>query len=111
MQQHRQRNSTVFGAIAICTSVMLVGITYWMTGPGVNEFNGFNDRVFGPYYTAGAILMIGFYGLAFFTIFGVAAVATVIVWIRKGQPRWLAWTATIVTIAAPVIAVNILKGG
>lgn len=110
MQQHGQYNSTVLSAMAICTSVTLVGVTYWVTGPGVNEFNAFNERVFGKYYTAGAILMIGFYSLAFFSIVGVAVVATAIAWLRTGQPRWLTWTATVGTIVAPIVAVNFLKG-
>ena len=110
MQQQTQRNSMVLSVVSICTSIALMGVVYWLTGPGLNEFNEFNERIFGRYYTAGAILMIGVYSLAFISIVGVVVVATATAWIRKEQPRWLTWTATILAVVAPIVVVNLFEG-
>ncbi|NJN63517.1 MAG: hypothetical protein HC882_00685 [Acidobacteria bacterium] len=110
MQQHTRGRPMLFSTLSICTSAALVGAAYWLTTSGSGAFNSFNDRVFGPYFTAGAILMIAFYSLVFFAAIGVAVVATIIAWIRGESPRWLTWTATITTVAAPVVVVNLLRG-
>ncbi|MFZ4758392.1 MAG: hypothetical protein ACOYLX_09510 [Burkholderiaceae bacterium] len=104
------KRSSVLGTLAIACGALLVFATYWVTGPGIGEFNRFNEQVFGPLYTAGAILMIGVYASAFLVLAAGAAVATVLAWVRGESPRWVSWLATAVTLAAPLIAMNFLKG-
>jgi len=99
--------SPLFGAISLCASATLIVASYLITGPGVGAFNAFNDRVFSPYYTAGALLMLALYGSAFFFLVGLTWGSAVIAWVRKEQPKELLWTATAAAIAAPAIAVKL----
>lgn len=110
MQHQTQRNPTALSVGSLCTSIALVAVIGWLTGPGLSEFNAFNERIFGRYYTAGAILMLGFYGLVFFAISGTAIAAAAMGWLQKGQPRWLTWAAILAAIVAPIVALGLLKG-
>ncbi len=109
MSNVNETRSPVLGVCAIVASALLVSTIYWITKPGVAEFNAFNERVFGQYYTAGAIAMFLLYGLAFVACVGLVAVATVLAWVRNESPRWVTWAATLSTLVAPIASINLLK--
>lgn len=92
---------------AIFFGVALVGYSLWLASPAANAFN---ERVFGQLYTAGAILVILFHALIFFLLAGTAAGMAFGAWFRKEGPRWLMWTAIIAVLAAPLVAINVIKG-
>ncbi|MBX9607665.1 MAG: hypothetical protein K2Y51_15690 [Gammaproteobacteria bacterium] len=110
MHDAKERRAPVLGIVAIATSTALVCVTTWITGPGVASFNAFNASVFGRFYTAGAIAMVLFYGLAFVLVAGSAVIASVAAWMTKESPRWVTWGAIIASLVAPVVAVNLLRG-
>lgn len=110
MPEDAPPDSRKLSGISACVSLALVGFAYWVAGPGTATFNALNDRMFGRYYTAGAILMIGFYGLAFFGVVGIALAAAILSWIRKEEPRWLVRCALVVALVAPVVAIKMLRG-
>lgn len=110
MQQEMKRNPASLSIASIFISVSLVAAVSWLAGPGLSDVNAFNERIFGRYYTAGAILMIGSYGLAFSAVVGGALTAAAIGWLRKERPRWITWIALLAAIVAPVVVVNLLKG-
>lgn len=99
----------MFGTLAIAASVALVCAIFWLTRPGLAQFNAFNKEVFGQLYTAGAIAMILFYGLVFVASVGFGIAAAVYSWIRRESPRWVTWAAIAASLVAPVLAVNLLK--
>ena len=107
MQQRAPQNPALCSATSIGISGLLVAYSYWLRTPAANEFN---ERLFGQYYTAGAILMLACHGLAFFSLTGASAAATFFSWARKEGPLAILWIATITTIVAPIIAVGIIKG-
>lgn len=97
------------GAVAIATNVALVGVVYIITRPGAAAFADFSDRVFGRYFTAGAILVLFVYGVAFAAVVGLAVVTTLLAWTKRESPKWVTWVATFATLLAPLVAVRLLR--
>lgn len=110
MEPIKRKNSPVFAIAALLADAVMVASVYWVTGPGMQSFNEFNEKIFGHYYTAGAIAMIGVYVLAFTVLLGIALAATMVSWIRREFPFWITGAATAATLTAPVISVNLLSG-
>ena len=101
------RKAPVASAAAIFNGALLVGYSAWLASPAANEFN---ERVFGPYYTAGAIVTILFHGFIFFLLAGTAAGSAIYAWFRKEGPRGMVWAAVAAAVIAPLVAINIIKG-
>ncbi len=104
-----KRNTPTFAIASSATSTAFLAAVAWVTGPGLSDFNAFNERVFGRYYTAGAILMIGLYGLAFAAIAGGAAIAAAIAWRRKEEPRWIKVLATLAALGVPLLVAKLFQ--
>ncbi len=101
------RKPPAFSIAAIFAGVALVAYSLWLASPAANAFN---ERVFGQYYTAGAILVILFHGLIFFLLAGTSIGTAVYAWFRKEGPRGVVWAATVVALVAPLVAINVIKG-
>lgn len=96
----------MFSLLAVGASLALLRFVYWL---GTSAANAFNEQVFGRYYTAGAILMIGAYALVFFTLVGIAVASCAFAWMRNEVPVWLRWTATLISAIAPLVAASLMK--
>jgi len=53
--------------VAVVLAISLICLAGWLRTPGAAAFN---EQAFGRFYTAGAILMIGFYLLIYFGLVG-----------------------------------------
>lgn len=95
----------VCSGLALALSLVLIGFAFWARTPEAAEFN---RQTFERYYTAGAILMIGFYGLVFFCLAGAGVVAAILAWVRKEAPVWLRWMGTVMSIIGPLTAFSII---
>jgi Kef-type K+ transport system membrane component KefB len=89
----------------------MLGALYFLT---TQEGRNFNERVFGRYYTAGAILMLGAWGAFFIGVFALGVAATVVARRRRESPAWMpnvALAAGLVAAAfVPALAASMVLG-
>ena len=93
----------VCSGLALAISLVVIGFAFWARTPEAAEFN---RQTIERFYTAGAILMIGFYGLVFFGLAGAGVAAAILAWIRKEAPVWLRWVGTVMSIVGPLTAIS-----
>lgn len=98
----------VCSGLALALSLILIGFAFWARTPEAAEFN---RQTFERFYTAGMILMLGFYGLVCFGLAGAGVAAAIFAWIRKEVPVWLRWVGTVMSIIGPLLAISIISRG
>lgn len=96
----------VCSGLAFALSLALIGFAYWARTPAAAEFN---KQIFEPLYTAGALLMIGFYCAVFFGLAGSSVTLAILAWVRQEAPIWMRWAGTLMPIIAPFVAMSIIK--
>ena len=85
--------------LAICCPLSILGVFYFLATAAAR---GFNDRVFGHYYTLGMLLMVGFYAAIVLGLFGLGLLLGVIAWRRRETPSWMPWLALAANGLAPL---------
>ncbi|HKS07662.1 MAG TPA: hypothetical protein VJR92_15275 [Gemmatimonadaceae bacterium] len=93
------RRPPVWSSVGLCCPVLIVGVIYFLSTP---QGQAFNERTFGRYYTAGALLMIGVYGAVLLGLFAAGIGASVMAWKREEEPLWLRQLATAANVIPPI---------
>jgi hypothetical protein len=86
---------------AILCAVLLVAVAWFLRTPDAQIFN---ERVFGRYYTAGMLMMLGFYGATAVGLVGGGLIAAVLACVRREMPPGLRWSAVAASLVGPMVA-------
>ena len=90
----------VWSSAALCCPLLLSGVVYFLS---TAQGQAFNERVFGRYYTLGAILMLGSYSVLVFGLLALGVVAAVAGGRRGETPRWMSRLALAINVGIPFV--------
>jgi len=105
-ESHPKRS--VCSVLACCCPVLLLGIQFFL---GTEQGRHLNEQLFARYYTAGALLMLGFYGAIGLCLVLLGLALGVIALIRRETPFWLPCLAVAANALAPLVILSYFKGG
>lgn len=93
--------------MAICCPVLLAGIYFFFeTAQGRH----FIEQLFARYYTAGMVLMLGFYGAIGLGLGLLGLILGVSAFIRRETPFWLPGLAVTVNVLVALAVLSYLRG-
>jgi hypothetical protein len=93
------RPRPAYSIAALCCPPVVLGIIYFLS---TQQGRDFNERVFGRYYTLGALLMLGAYGVLVFGLLAAGVAASIAARRRHESPSWMPKLALVVNLVIPI---------
>ena len=98
----------VYSGMAIGCAFLLLGLRIFL---GTPQGHHLIDQLFARHYTAGPVLLLGFYGAIGLALGLLGLIFVIIAFIRRESPHWLPFLAIALNALAAVVVLSHLRGG